>query len=333
MTQSALILQRQNRVIAGFYNNNPTSRIGNAQTITQIHAGNNPVCIEIANRRTLITPPCRCPEIIPTPTPEPISICTTGSLNTIAGYLRNYITEFRNPNFWGYTCDGGADSFIYSGGGNMLNQGHFTSPWLLSGDLYVSDDAYVSDYPYHIVYSTSTESVMDTDFNYLSLGWIAESDTGGQQVDQSLLPTTVLGYRCSGPVGWQIGGNIGYGTETVISGYIHTNANVNGFTVYAGYRQVYNSTGESRVSKCHLFILLGHPIWASVFGPVSLYSDDTDSYSCGCYMYAGAGSENILALCTLLSKTPETASTPISDSELQVITGRFIQRIKEAMNL
>jgi hypothetical protein len=335
MTQSALILQRQNRVVAGFYNNNPTARVGDAQFVTQINAGNNPVCIGIANRQTLITLPCRCPEIIPPVPPvppEPITICSTGSLNTIATYLRNYMTEFRNPNFWAYTCDGAFANFIYDGGQDMFDSGNFVTPWLLSGALYNTGANDIFFYPYRITYSTVTETTVDTDFNYISLGWIEQEDTGEQQIDQSRHPVTVMGYRCSGPVGWQMGGNTGAdGSGTVISGYVYNNTIVNDFRVYAGYRQIYDASGDPAI--CSLVILLGHPFWNSVFDTVTLASDDSDTDICGFYMYTGAGSENVLGIYTLLSKTPDTNTTPISNSELQTVIQNFIQRIKEAMNL
>lgn len=270
---------------------------------------------------------------VPTPpTPNPSSLCSEGSLNTIATYLRNYMTEFRNSNFWAYTCDGDEEgNYINDGGEDMFDTGNFVTPWLLSGDLYNLTSTSLNNYPYHISYSTETQTVIDTDFNYVSLGWIYEEDTDEPQINQSRHPITVMGYRCAGPVGWQVGGNIGAdGSGDATSGYVYTNSTVNGFTVYAGYRQVYNA-GDPTI--CHLVILLGHPSWNSVFGAVSLTADDDDTNSCQFIMYSGTGSENILGLYTLLSKPPNDDSEPISNTELETIIGNFTLRIKESMNL
>jgi hypothetical protein len=163
------------------------------------------------------------------------------------------------------------------------------------------------------------------------LGWIYENDTDEPQIDQSRHPLTVLGYRCSGPVGWQVGGNIGAdGDGYASSGYIYNNATINGFTVYAGQRQVYNADDPT---ICHLIILLGHPSWVSVFDTVHLNADNGDTSTDGFYMYAGAASENILAIKTLLSIPRPDSENPIPTPELETVVQNFTLRIKEAMNL
>lgn len=103
---------------------------------------------------------------------------------------------------------------------------------------------------------------------------------------------------------------------------------VNGFTVYAGYRQVYNA-GDPTI--CNLVILLGHPSWGSVFGPVTLIADNDDTEYCQFVMYSGNGSQNILAIYTLLSKPDNDDSDPIPESELQTVVNNFINRIKQSM--
>jgi hypothetical protein len=242
------------------------------------------------------------------------------------------MTEFRNANFWAYTCDGDVEgNYINDGGNDMFDNGNFVTPWLLSGTLYNLTDSGLGAYPEHISYSTTTETTVDTDFNYVSLGWIYENDTDQPQINQSRHPLTVLGYRCSGPVGWQVGGNVGAdGGRSAVSGYVYSNATINGFNVYAGYRQVYNA-GDPTI--CNLIVLLGHPSWNSVFGPVSLQSDDNDSEYCQFYMYSGVGSENILGTYILLSKPDNDDTEPIANIELETVINNLTLRIKEAMNL
>jgi hypothetical protein len=264
------------------------------------------------------------------PAAPPSGDLAPGILNTIAAYLRNYMTEFRNPNFWAYTMDG-TNIFIDDGGEDMFDDGMFITPWLLSGDRYDLTSTDTEDYTQIITYDTVIETTVDTNCNYISLGYIPEEDTEDQQVDQSLHPLTVLCYRPSGPVGWQNGGNVGAdGDGLANQGYVYENATVNGFTVYAGYRQVW---GQRDPVICQLVILLGHSSWGSVFGPVQKISDDEDSEYCQFVMYAGDGSKNILAINTLLSKPDTDNEEPIPTSELETVIFNFTKRIKEACSL
>ena len=148
-----------------------------------------------------------------------------------------------------------------------------------------------------------------------------------QNDDQSLHPLTIICYRPEGPVGWQNGGKTGTGGDgETTSGYIYNNVNVNGFTVYAGYRQVY---GTEDPTVCQIVILLGHTSWGSVFGPVTKTSG-TSTNSCGFAMYSGVGTQNVLAINTLLS---DNTATTISTLELETVVFNFTKRIKEACAL
>ena len=255
---TTFLLQRRNRLQAGFYNQHPTYPIPSQEVMLQVRSGSLPIYTQCAGSSST-TPACNCDTVAETPP----TVCTTssiGSLDLLATYLRNYMTEFRNANFWAYRCDGDVEgTYIEDGGYDMFDGGNFVTPWLLSETLYNLSSTDLNDYPEHISYSTTTETTVDTDFKYISLGWIYQEDSedGQPQYDTSRLPLTVLGYRCVGPVGWQIGGDVGAdGNGTTISGYIYSNATINGFQVYAGYRQVYNA-GDSTI--CSLIILLGHP--------------------------------------------------------------------------
>ena len=100
--------------------------------------------------------------------------------------------------------------------------------------------------------------------------------------------------------------------------------------MYAAYRQVYNA-GDPTV--CTFAILLGHPFWGSVFGPVSLFVNEGDTEYSQMVFYSGEGSVNIMAIQTLLSKDSEYDSEPIPNSELETIVFNFTKRIKEACGL
>jgi len=168
-------------------------------------------------------------------------------IDTIATYLRNYMSDFRNPSFYNYWCDG-SGFFINDGGFDMYDNGNVTTPWLRSGTTYVGNSGYSSGtYPFAVNYQTSNSTVADTDFYYASLGYIAYN-TGTAFQDPTYLPLTVIGSRSTTgqPVGWQVGGNSGAdGSGTLASGILYSGTVINGFTVHAFYRETYAASDPS----------------------------------------------------------------------------------------
>ena len=250
-------------------------------------------------------------------------------LQTIADYLKNYMPDFRNPNFYAYQLDGDG-YYINDGGGDMYDGGNISSPWVISNTEYVSANGYdQSSYPYAVNYTNFTNPVMlDTSFGYISLGY--EQFNGTQSLTP--LPLTVIGSRDNDtygsglPVGFQTGGNSGadggglLGTATIYNG-----STVSGFTVYAFYRETYNAGDPSH---CDLYILLGHPNWNSTFGTVSSFAQPTNIGGCGGYLYTdGDGTKNILAIKTLLSKNN---GQQVTQAECQTVVNNFIIRVKES---
>ena len=244
-------------------------------------------------------------------------------LEDIATYLRDYMSDFRNPSFYNYRLDGNGQ-YISDGGGDMYDAGNFTTPWLLSGTQYTSNASGINSFPFAINYTNNTSTLIDTDFYYLSLGYTQY--TGGAQ-DATYLPLTVLGSRSStGPIGWQAGGNSGAdGGGTLASGEILTASQSNGFTTYAYYRQTYNAGDPSH---CNLIILLGHPTWESNFGTINSFADPTGNGSNGVYYYT-ANATNILAIHTLLSKN---SGVQVTAEECRNVVANFTLRIKQALN-
>lgn len=254
-------------------------------------------------------------------------------LQIIAEYLRNYMSEFRNPSFYAYRLDGNGYE-ISDGGGDMYDNGNISSPWVVTNtDYYSSTNGYnPSTYPFAVDYTNSaTTENIDTSFGYISLGY--------QQYDnisQSLtyLPLTVLGSRDNItfgdglPIGFQTGGNSGAdGGGTLASGLIYSGSVVSGFTVYAFFRETYNAGDPSH---CDLYILLGHPNWDSIFGSVNSFAQPTNVGGCGGYLYTtGAGTKNVLAIKTLLSKN---SGQLVSSAECQTVVNNFVLRIKESLN-
>lgn len=252
-------------------------------------------------------------------------------LQTIAEYLRGYMPDFRNPNFYAYWLDGTGYE-ISDGGGDMYDGGNISSPWVISNtDYYSSTNGYNPViYPFAVDYTNSATPVdIDTSFGYISLGY--EQYNG---VSQSLtyLPLTVLGARDNStygngfPIGFQTAGNSGAdGGGTLASGSIYSGQTVNGFIVHAFFRETYNAGDPSH---CDLYILLGHSNWNSVFGTVSSYAQPTNVGGCGGYLYtSGAGTQNILAIKTLLSKN---GGVLVTQAECQTVVDNFILRVKQS---
>ena len=248
---------------------------------------------------------------------------TSTTLNTIATYLRNYVSEFRNPSFYGYNLDGNS-YHINDGGGDMYDAGNWTYPWLISGTQYTNANGN-SQQAFSIDYSSTTATTVDTDFVYASLGYAASSGT----TITSNHPLTVLGFRTTTgrPVGFQLGGNSGAdGGGTLASGILYAGDIIQGFTVHAFYRETYNAGDPSH---CNLFILLGHPSWISVFGTISSFADPVANGGNGCFFYtSGAGVSNILAIQTLLSKS---GGILVTAAECQTVVQAFVNRVKLAV--
>lgn len=249
-------------------------------------------------------------------------------LTTIAEYLRNYMSDFRNPSFYAYQLDGNGFN-ISDGGGDMYDSGNITSPWVISNISYTGSSQYSQvAYPSAINYQSGTTTNIDTSFYYISLGY--EQFTGTQSL--TYLPLTVIGTRDNNtfgaglPVGFQSGGNSGAdGGGTLATGNIYTGNTVSGFTVHAYYRQTYNAGDPSH---CDLFILLGHSNWDSVFGTVYYDGAPVNLGSNGSALYTtGAGAKNILALKTLLSKN---SGVQVTFNECKTVVDNFIIRIKES---
>lgn len=259
-----------------------------------------------------------------------VSSATTApytQLNTIASYLRNYMADFRNPNFYTYRLDGNG-FYILDGGLDMYDNGNITTPWLTNGALFTGITAYSSaNYPSAITYTNTATTVIDTDLNYVSLGYV---QYGASQA-ATYHPLTVIGARngVGKPIGWQIGGNSGAdGGGTLASGLIYSGTNLSGFTTYAYFRETYNASDPSH---CNLFILLGHTNWGSVFGNVFGFAAQPVSVGgCGGFLYnSGATTSNIVSIQTLLSKQNGVL---VTSGECQTVVQNFVSRIKESLN-
>lgn len=244
------------------------------------------------------------------------------SINTIASYLRNYMSDFRNPNFYVYRLDGNAQ-YIQDGGNDMYDYGNFTTPWLRSGVQYTSPAGQTTSFTQSIFYNNTTSTLVDTDFYYVSLGYVQFS---GSSQSSTYHPVTAIGSRSgSGPIGWQSGGNSGAdGGGSMTSSVIWNGTQSNGFTTYAFFRETY-SAGDP--SHCNLIILLGHTNWDSQFGTLNSFADTAANGGNGLYYYSSTAS-NILTIHTLLSKE---SGVLVTAEECRTVVSNFTLRIKQAL--
>jgi hypothetical protein len=252
--------------------------------------------------------------------PGGVAVVTTVAISSIfnglCAYLQGYLTEFQNPSFYSYTLDGDA-TFITDGGNDMYDAGNFTYPWLISGSNYSTNpNPSSADVVNIISYSNDSSSItLDTDFVYRTLGY-------GTSPDRR--PLTVLGYRsgASKPIGFQKSGNSGAdGGGLLSSATLYSGSTVNGFTVYAFYRETY-SAGDP--SHCDLYMLIGHTNFNSVFGGVASYADPVINGGNGGYLYA-ASSSNVIAVTILLSKL---GGVEVTAAECQTVVQNFTSRMK-----
>jgi hypothetical protein len=245
-------------------------------------------------------------------------------LNAIASYLRGFMSEFRNPSFYGYNLDGSNPAAINDGGGDMYDGGNFTYPWIIAGTQYTSSSGSSQNSAVNIGYANTTATTIDTNFVYASLGYARSS---GATITANH-PLTVLGFRnaVGAPIGFQGSGNSGAdGGGTLASGIIYAGTVVQGFTVHAFFRETY---GTSDPSHCNLVILLGHPRWGSVFGTISNFADPVSNGGNGYYFFtSGSSVTGVLAIQTLLSKN---SGVLVTSAECQTVVNAFVNRIKIA---
>ena len=271
-------------------------------------------------------------------TTQNASIAITGSpcqsMNTIVSYLRNYVTDFRNPQFFLYRLDGTAYT-ITDGGQDMFDTGgNSTAPWLRAGTNYTNPGSTTISIPPALPYSSQSATLTDTNYYYASFGYTQSAGVFPAAQSAIYHPLTMFGARSgSGPIGFQKAGNIGAdGLGSIQTGSLYTGSVINGFTVYAYYRQTYGQGADPNI--CDVYMLFGHSNWNSNFGTVA-WSASLSTQGQGATLYATGSASNLLAVTTLLSRTGSTSSgpsLPISASELQTVVSNYTLRIKEALN-
>ena len=267
--------------------------------------------------------------VITNPVPSVITDPPYLVLNTVASYLRSYVTtSLRTPNFNVYKLDGPTSASIYlqspyfilDGGGDMFDGGNYTAPWLYANTDYTTGFTIPTANSINYNDTTSSANVLDTNFYYASLGYTANTNA---------IPLTVLGSRSNtgSPVGFQKAGNSGAdGGGSRANGAIYTGNTVNGFTVYATYTQSYNAIDPI---VCDVFILLGHSNWNSTFDQIRRIEVAGTTGQGGALVAFGPNTANVMAITTLISKTT-TTQIPVSD--IQNLVNTYTTLVGQSLN-
>jgi len=253
-------------------------------------------------------------------------------INSIISYLRSYVTDFRNPQFFTYRLDGNAYQ-ISDGGQDMFDGGNYTAPWLRAGTNYITNQ--LISIPPALSYSSQSATLTDTNYYFAAFGYTQSAGAFPAAQNAIYHPLTMIGARSgSGPIGWQKAGNIGadgLAGSQIQTGSIYTGSVINGFTTYAYYRQTWGQSNDPNI--CDVYMLFGHPNWNSNFGTVA-WSASLSTQIQGATLYATGSASNLLAVTTLLSRTGSNsaaASLPISASQIATVVDNFALRIKEAL--
>lgn len=246
------------------------------------------------------------------------SSLSTRTLGNIYDALQPYRAEYKNANFYEYTRDQGIDypgTYIDDGGGDMFDAGNYTQ--IVADDVASGGTGYATG-ANSLSYNTTTESsivVNGKTTKYISLG--------------NTTPLIMLGKSSTRATwGFQKKGNNGAdgrGINTIFN--VYANNTVNGFTVYAFCRQVYNSVDAYNSSLYDpsigdLYFAIGDSssTFYSQSMTVNYASDTNDGYSSMRIDCAG-----VLFGCILCSK-PNGAY--ISAAECQTVLTSLTNRLK-----
>lgn len=211
--------------------------------------------------------------------------------------LQPYLSNYKNANFYEYTLDGDS-TYIKDGLSDMYDLGNYTQ---IMADSVTSSS---------LSYSSITETVTTVNgkqVSYLSLGYarplimLAKSST-----------RAIWGFSKSGNLGAD-----GQGSKTNFN--VYTGDTINGFTVYAWCRHVYNA-GDPSIGDLYFAIGDG----TSTFYTTTMTTFDPNNTDSGQSSMA-IDCANVLFGCILCSKP---SGGQITVSECQAVLTEFISRLK-----
>jgi hypothetical protein len=254
---------------------------------------------------------------------------------------------------------GGASGSVFRGGGNYTipaNDSDFVSSYVNTGAAFGPTPALAIRYQV-----AKTTTIYDGDFYVKTFGYGDQDIVPTERVangvyvlnddpapDPSLpfepypagsyptsRPLTAFGYRpgANRTVGWGKTGNSRTQSSTSI-GFVYENATLTGgFQVYAYRRCGFGGTTSSyfggttqNSAICDLYLLIGHPRWNSVFGPVTAAASAVPfpAEATGAQLKM-TGSTNVIAATMLLARND---NSEITAATCQTIVDNMIARMK-----
>jgi hypothetical protein len=224
------------------------------------------------------------------------SLLNTTLQNIYAG-LQPYLAEYKNANFYEYALDGDS-SHISDGGGDMYDAGNFTQ--------IIADGVATTNLSYNTTTETSVV-VNGKTTGYISLGY-----------NRPLIMLGKSSTRASW--GFQKTGNLGAdGSGSYTNFNVYTGTVVNGFTVYAWCRHIYNAYDPSIAD---LYFAIGDS--SSTFYTSSMTVVDPSNTDNGLSSMR-IDCVNVLFGCILCSKP---SGLYISAAECQAVLTSLINRLK-----
>lgn len=231
-----------------------------------------------------------------------IDIYDAINYQTLHNYLSARIANYKNVNFYNYTLDGN-NTYVSDGSGDMFDGGNYTH-------LYTNGSQVISNIAYNQAPTVGSSSI-----RYSGLGY-----------SQPLFAMAVAPKNTSITYGFGKTGNMGAdGGGSQISYSLYDSSSVNGFTVTARMRHIYNA-GDPSIGD--LYINIGHPKFKSSSQTLNTwtYNSSTD----GGDSRMEITSTNTITIVGLLSK-PSGAN--IAASEAQTVIQTILADIKACFSL
>ena len=261
-----------------------------------------------------------------------VSQLNSGSISDLRDYMSAVGSAIQTgrtgylltTNNYSYRFDDQDARRINDGGSDIYDGGNLTSP-ISSSTRSTSSPSTgntVSSHPDSIYYSQTTPLVHPnlSNYTYVAGGWTYNNYAGN---DGPLIVAATTGNSGYQWCGWMTGGNSGAdGSGSKSQTDVYNGSLVDGFTVYSTYMSI---TGASDPSSNDLYILLGHPRWASTFGTINKYNN-TSTGSTNSAMWSESTSQNnILAIKLFIARSSGVA--PVF-SEMQGIVDVIIGDIR-----
>lgn len=232
------------------------------------------------------------------------------TLQEIYTTVQPYLNEYKNVDFYEYSLNGN-DTFISDGLFDMYDSGNYTK--------LIADGVLSTTLSYNTT-SASTVTVNGKTSGYISLGYTRPLIMLGKSATRAS-----WGFQKSG----ELGADTGIANWTNFT--LYNGSNVNGYTVYAWVRQVYNAKNthitDSDPTVCDLYFAIGDStstFYSSTMTTVDPQDANSDlsSMSIDC--------ANVLFGTILCSKQN---GVYITEQECKNVLIAFINRLKSGLGL